>query len=102
MKFRALLFGLFCVILAAGWSMPAWAMDQTSANNLATALLTQSGRWCGVVAVPHCGSGELAVAFWSQAGDSRLLVDGFESDPTLLASAQQKVDALGLLGRNLY
>ncbi|MBU0641168.1 MAG: hypothetical protein KKB50_20100, partial [Planctomycetes bacterium] len=69
-------------------------------------LLEQSGRHCGVVSVPHCGSGELVAAFWDKggapAGDSALLIDAFESDPALLASAQQKVDALGLLGRNVY
>ena len=78
------------------------AMDQAAADNLAQALLAQSGRHCAMIAVPHCGSGELAVSFWNQGGDARLIVDAFENDPTLLASAQQKVNSLGLLGRNMY
>ena len=41
-------------------------------------------------------------AFWTNGADLRMLVDGFENDPTLLASAQQKANTLGLLGRNLY
>ena len=81
---------------------PVRAMDSAAADNLAQALLMQSGRHCAMIAVPHCGSGELAVSFWNQGGDARLIVDAFESDPTLLASAQQKASALGLLGRNLY
>ena len=90
--------GVFALILLA--ALPARAMDQTTATTLASNLLTQSGRHCTMIAVPHCGSGELVKAFWTQAGDSRLIVDAFESDSTLLASAQQK--AGGLLGRTLY
>ena len=80
----------------------ALALSQADANTLATNLLTQSGRHCAMIAVPHCGSGELAMSFWNLGGDSHMIVDAFESDPTLLASAQQKANALGLLGRNLY
>ena len=78
------------------------AMSQSDANALAFSLLTQSGRHCAIIAVPHCGSGELAMGFWNEASQSNLLVDAFENDPTLLTSAQQKANALGLLGRNLY
>ena len=87
------------LLLCAG---PVRAMNSGDANNLALSLLTQSGRHCALIAVPHCGSGELAVGFWNQGGDARMLVDAFECDPALLASAQQKASALGLLGRNLY
>ena len=77
-------------------------MSQNDADALAASLLTQSGRHCTMIAVPHCGSGELAQSFWNQGGDARMIVDAFESDPALLESAQQKANALGLLGRNVY
>ena len=83
-------------------TLPVRAMNPSDADALASTLLTQSGRHCAVISVPHCGSGELAISFWNQGGDARMIVDAFESDPTLLASAQQKASALKLLGRNLY
>ena len=86
---------LFMVFSALG-------MSQSDADALATNLLTQSGRHCAMIAVPHCGSGELAQSFWNYGGDARMIVDAFESDPTSLAMAQQKANALKLLGRNLY
>ena len=55
-----------------------------------------------MIAVPHCGSGELAIGFWTEAGDSRLIIDAIESNLVLLATAQTNAAALNLSGRNMY
>jgi len=102
--------GILGFILTLSICIPAVAMNQDDANTLAKSLLLQSQRHCTMIAVPHCGSGELALGFWNCAGggkenkggDTRLIVDAFESDPALLSSAQTKVGALGLIGRNMY
>ena len=94
--------------VAMGLCSPAQAMNQAEADSLALSLLKQSQRHCTMISVPHCGSGELAVGFWNGAGggakggDSRILIDAFESDPNLLATAQTQVATLGLIGRNMY
>ena len=98
--FSLLRFPFLLLLLALPFT--ARALDQTSADALATSILAASGRHCALVAVPRCGSGELVVSFWNKVGESHAIVEGSESDPTLLASAQQKANALGLLGRNLY
>ena len=92
-------FGLILVMILC---RPALALNQGDARALARALLQQSQRHCAMIAVPHCGDGELAIGFWTHGGDSRLLVDAFENDPARLATAQAKAAALGLLGRNIY
>jgi len=76
---------------------PARAMDQATADALATAAL--NGRSAGVCAVPGCGTGELVVSF---ANKSRMLVHGFDNDWGNVATAQGNVAALGRLGRGIY
>ena len=84
------------------------AMSQSDADSLALSLLKESHRHCAMISVPRCGSGELAIGFWNGAGggakggDSRMLIDAFESDPAQLSKAQANVDALGLIGRSVY
>ena len=94
--------GFACAAAILMCAVGTQAMDQTAADALALSLLTQSGRHCAAVAVPKCGSGELAVGFWNKGDDPKMLVDAFESDPILLKTAQGKASALGLLGRNIY
>ena len=97
------------VLLLGFFGFASWgnALDQTTANALANSILTQSVSQSGnhhfsIVSVPRCGTGELVLGFWTNGGDSRMLVDGFEGDPNLLATAQQNPNIHGLLGRNLY
>lgn len=93
-------FAVLLVVLTCG-SGSAWALDQATADSLATNMLGQLGRVGGVFSVPHCGSGALVTALWNKTANSNLVVDAFESDSILLASAQARVNA-NLLGRNIY
>ena len=99
-------FSIFSLLALLGFffipTAQAANMTQSTAENLALSMLTDSGRVCGVIAVPNCGNGELAKAFWTQAANPKLIVDGFTSNATSLTAAQAKASALNLLGRNIY
>jgi outer membrane protein assembly factor BamB len=79
------------LIFAAAFLLPAsfgiHAMDATSANNLANAIITQFGRSKGFTSIPNCGNGQLARSFLQNSG---MKVHAFDAD-------QANVDATRLL-----
>jgi outer membrane protein assembly factor BamB len=77
----------------------ARALDATSANSLASAVLTQLGRSKGVCAIPNCGNGQLALAFLNNSG---MKVHAMDPDTAHVRAASQLVDAAGFIAPRFY
>ena len=76
--------------IAAVWLLVAstgsFAMDATSADNLATEIISQLGRSKGFVSIPNCGNGQLARAFLEKSG---MKVHAMDADQANVNATQQ-------------
>jgi outer membrane protein assembly factor BamB len=75
--------------------IPALAMDATSADNLASAILTQLGRSKGVTSIPNCGNGQLVRAFLAASG---MKVHAMDSVQANVDATRALIDPTGRIG----
>ena len=69
------------------------------ADTLATALLARAGVAHGLVSLPRCGDGQLALAL---TRNSKLLVHAMDADRTNVKALATRAAIAGVLGRSLY
>ena len=89
--------GVFCAAILPLSS--AHAMDASSADNLATAIIADLGRSKGVVSVPNCGSGQLALSFLQK---SSMKVHALDNDAANVKLAAQLGAAAGFTAPEFY
>lgn len=77
----------------------ASALDATSADDLATSILSQLGRSKGVCAVPNCGDGQLALSFLQK---SSMKVHAMDGSMTGVLAAAQLMSAAGFAAPQTY
>jgi outer membrane protein assembly factor BamB len=93
----------FCLLtlacIAVSLPQAAQALDATSANALATSVLSQLGRTKGFCAVPNCGNGQLALSFLQLSGMKVHAMDAGEAN---LAAARALAQGAGFYAPRFY
>lgn len=95
--------GMFGTVSIAGivglWALPVFGLDATTADNLALAILTQTGRSGGVCELPRAGDGQLARAF---VQNSRMLVHAMNPDTASVRVVRALLEPSGQIGLRAY
>jgi outer membrane protein assembly factor BamB len=88
-----------CSLVALAAAMPALALTQTNADNLATSILSQGGRTKGICELPRVETGELALSFVHRSG---MIVHAMNPDTASVRAARSMLDAEGFVGIRAY
>jgi len=92
---------LFAGLTVSFGAAPAASSQPTAGpvDALAKSLLSHAGMSRGIVSLPRCGDGQLAMAI---ARNSEMLVHAMDADPKNVDALRVKADAEGLLTSRLY
>jgi len=90
---------LVLVLAVAFVTSPVQALDATSADNLAQAVLSQLGYSKGVTAIPNCGDGQLARAF---VQGSSMKVHAMDSDTARVRQTRELIASIGVTQPNCF